>query len=443
MMGFSLAFWKKPYVRRAIVLAGGGSRGAYQVGVWRGLRELKLKYHIVTGSSVGSLNGALMVTGDYANAIRLWENISNDLIMKDPFPTGDSSHQTAFHQLRTMMKHFMENGGMDVTPLEDMVESMVDEKKLRRSKVEYGLVTVQYPDFKPVELFKSQIAQGEIVDYMLASAACFPAFRAKTIGEHQYIDGGYFNNLPVNLALQAGATEIIAVDLDAIGVVKAVPATSVPITYIRSYWPLGNFLLFVPDTARRNMELGYLDCLKAFGKLDGWAYAYTKGWAGGVSQGSDLLAQYLPLPDEAPKAAPRLRQLYKTLWEGRLPPEAVDARARHIIAGEIAGELLGLSPLAVYSAAGWRAALEGAYDQALQSLDDLGQLDFSLSHLRELVEKLQDLHTAHLLGFVCRQLAPAIAKNDNRTIRLLQTVVPREFIGSLYLLGTGICPFPS
>ena len=39
--------------RLALVLAGGGSRGAYQIGVWQALREMGIEYQIVTGTSVG------------------------------------------------------------------------------------------------------------------------------------------------------------------------------------------------------------------------------------------------------------------------------------------------------------------------------------------------------------------------------------------------------
>ena len=47
----------------AVVLSGGGAKGAYQIGVWRALRKLNIKYDIITGTSVGALNGAMMVTG--------------------------------------------------------------------------------------------------------------------------------------------------------------------------------------------------------------------------------------------------------------------------------------------------------------------------------------------------------------------------------------------
>ena len=46
---------------KAIVLSGGGSKGSYQIGAWKALRKLKINYDIVTGTSVGALNGALMV----------------------------------------------------------------------------------------------------------------------------------------------------------------------------------------------------------------------------------------------------------------------------------------------------------------------------------------------------------------------------------------------
>ena len=48
-------------MKRAIVLSGGGAKGAYQIGVWKALRKLKLNYSIVTGTSVGALNGAFFV----------------------------------------------------------------------------------------------------------------------------------------------------------------------------------------------------------------------------------------------------------------------------------------------------------------------------------------------------------------------------------------------
>ena len=59
-------------MKTAIVLSGGGGKGAYQIGFWKAIRQLGIKYDIVTGTSIGALNGAFMVQKDYHNAFNLW-----------------------------------------------------------------------------------------------------------------------------------------------------------------------------------------------------------------------------------------------------------------------------------------------------------------------------------------------------------------------------------
>ena len=56
-------------MKRAVVLSGGGAKGAYEIGVWKALRRLSINYDIVCGTSVGALNGVLMVQKDYFKAL--------------------------------------------------------------------------------------------------------------------------------------------------------------------------------------------------------------------------------------------------------------------------------------------------------------------------------------------------------------------------------------
>ena len=111
-------------------------------------------------------------------------------------------------------------------------------------------------------------------DYLLASAACFPALRAKQIDGVQFLDGGYRDNMPTALAQKMGAEELVCVDLEGVGITLP-NRTGLPTTMIRSYWELGDILHFDPDTARRNMELGYYDTRRAMGYLRGCAYAVS------------------------------------------------------------------------------------------------------------------------------------------------------------------------
>ena len=255
--------------RKALVLAGGGARGSYQVGVWRALTELGWNPQIITGTSVGSLNGEMFALDLYETARDMWTSIRSQDVMELP---EETRNLTELHQF---LRDVVRAGGMDVTPLEEIVERVLDEDARRASPIRFGLVTVEKRGLKPRELPLEEIPKGKVKDYLLASAACFPALRAKQIDGVQFLDGGYRDNMPTGLAQKMGAEELVCVDLEGVGITLP-NRTGLPTTMVRSYWELGDILHFDPDTARRNIELGYYDTLRAFGRLRGCAYAVAK-----------------------------------------------------------------------------------------------------------------------------------------------------------------------
>ncbi len=52
----------RPY---GLVLAGGGAKGAYQIGAWKAMREIGVEIEMIAGVSIGAINGALIAQGDY------------------------------------------------------------------------------------------------------------------------------------------------------------------------------------------------------------------------------------------------------------------------------------------------------------------------------------------------------------------------------------------
>ncbi len=91
----------------ALVLAGGGAKGAYQIGVWKALIDLGIdkRVAIVSGTSVGALNGALFLTKKYDEARNIWDNITLidmldlDTAIKKSLPlvmVKKNSHQTSY-----------------------------------------------------------------------------------------------------------------------------------------------------------------------------------------------------------------------------------------------------------------------------------------------------------------------------------------------------------
>jgi len=257
---------------KALVLAGGGARGAYHIGAWQALTEMGWKFDIVTGTSVGSLNGTLVALDQFDIAKSMWLSIDDRDVMEIP-------HKMLSRDTVGFVKDFATKGGVSLAPLENMIVRFVDEQQVRASKCRYGLVTVNADTKTPLELTIDEIPQGRLVDYMLASSAFTPFLRPRTIDGEKYIDGGFYDNLPRNLAARMGADEIVEVDLDSLGLDRPLDAEhgDIKTTHISSWHDLGSILEFKPEKAKRNMDLGYLDAYKAFGRLEGRAYAFKKG----------------------------------------------------------------------------------------------------------------------------------------------------------------------
>ena len=78
--------------------------------------------------------------------------------------------------------------------------------------------------------------------------------------------------MPLTLAANMGATELVAVDIEGVGYNKP-NRTGLPTRVIRSHWDLGPMFDFDGVRAARNIAIGYLDTLRVFGRVGGTAYA--------------------------------------------------------------------------------------------------------------------------------------------------------------------------
>ena len=257
---------------KALVLSGGGSKGAYQIGAWKALRKLHIKFDIVTGTSVGALNGALVTQKSYRKAIKLWKKLN----LKVLFGENAIESKNDLDVMKMYGNNFIKHGGMEVKELENLIEREINYKKFIKSKINYGLITFNLTTKKPIAITKEEIPKDLIGDYLMASASCYPAFKQKEINGDKYIDGGIYDNLPINLAIDLGATEIIAIDLSAPGFNKKLKQ-KIPTIKIKPNNKLTNFLNFYEEGAKRNIKLGYNDTMKKFGKLEGQKYTFKKG----------------------------------------------------------------------------------------------------------------------------------------------------------------------
>lgn len=264
-------------MKTALVLSGGGGKGAYQIGVWKALRHLHISVDIVTGTSVGALNGAYVVQKDYLKALFMWKNIGFSQIYDQDIHHTIDSFAGKKEVAKMYAKGIVIDGGMNVENLEQLVDHTLREKKFRKSKIDYGLVTFNLSKLKAETLTKKEIPEGKLKDYLIASATCYPVFKKKEIESSTFIDGGFYDNLPINLALEMGATNIIAVDLKAVGFKQKVKENHASIQMISPRNKINSFLVFDAKASARAIRLGYNDTMKTYKALDGNIFTFKKG----------------------------------------------------------------------------------------------------------------------------------------------------------------------
>ena len=263
-----------PAKKLALVLGGGGSKGAYQVGAYRALRELGLSFSLVTGVSIGALNGAMIVQGDFDKASTLWESLDVEKVIgKGLNLTTDIDYYfNNVQKLLPFLKSYTQNKGMDTAPLWEIITTHLDYAKLSSSAMDFGLLCVEVPSFQACEQTKATLSKQSLAHWVMASASCFPAFPIYNINGKSYIDGGYYDNLPIDLAFKMGASEVIAISLHNDFVTKY--DSNPLVRHIRPSRYLGTMLDFSQDSIARNIALGYLDTKRYFGKLAGLRFAF-------------------------------------------------------------------------------------------------------------------------------------------------------------------------
>ncbi len=263
--------------RYGLVLAGGGGKGAYQLGAWKALREMNVKFDAIAGASVGSINGAMIAADDFNKAVDMWNNISIDKGLKISSELPDPENLLSKKNWGTLFREFIKNGGLDASPARDFISQYVDEEKVRQSMIDFGVIALQLsqPSGKH-ELFLEDIPKGELVEYLLASANVPFANNIGPEGE-KYLDGGAYDNIPVMSLKKRGYNRLIVVDISNIkGVAHNLDIINSQITYIRPYdmEELGPAFDFDSATIEKRIQLGYYDTKKAFSHLAGRIYYF-------------------------------------------------------------------------------------------------------------------------------------------------------------------------
>jgi NTE family protein len=187
---------------KALVLPGGGGRGAYQVGVIKALMEQGIEFDYVFGTSIGGLNATMVAQHEFDRLEELWGTMRAKDIFR--MPSAPQVSRLVFGQ------HL---GLLDTQPLEELLRRECDLHRLKASSTKVGYCTTDLCSLQTNLITIDEIAStNELVDVLMATSALPIAFPPRHLhGTGLWMDGGLVRNTPLQAALDCGADEIYMV----------------------------------------------------------------------------------------------------------------------------------------------------------------------------------------------------------------------------------------
>lgn len=194
---------------KALVLSGGGGRGAYHVGVLRFLEEHEWYPDIIVGTSIGAVNGAAIASGHTSHSLwALWKRLKTDDVQRqawDLFSLDKWDHLLDTSPLR---KTLIQAGWIDL----DRINAQFPARHLRVTVVEMetGRLRVFGNSSDPTSASRCEHVPITL-DHILASCSIPIVYPPTKIGDTAYWDGGTVSNTPLGPAIDAGAEDIVVV----------------------------------------------------------------------------------------------------------------------------------------------------------------------------------------------------------------------------------------
>jgi NTE family protein len=185
-----------PEAPTAVILSGGGAKGAYEAGVVAVLAERRVPLRIAAGSSAGALNAAMLVAGRADRLEAMWRSIRRDQVYSMRAPVFFAGLLPGW---LTLLALDGTSSLLDPRPLRELISASLDLELVRRSPVRL-VVTATDLVGRQTRAFDNQTVT---VDVLMAAAAVPGAFPPVEIDGAILVDGGLTSRAPVIEALEA------------------------------------------------------------------------------------------------------------------------------------------------------------------------------------------------------------------------------------------------
>jgi NTE family protein len=175
-------------IRVGLALGGGAAKGFAHIGVIKMLEANGIKPVVVSGTSAGSVVGALYASGMDAYALQ------QKAVALDEASIRDVS--------------LFSGGVVKGQKLQDYVNAQLGERTFEKLKKPLAVVATRLEDGQ-----RTVFVRGNVGQAVRASSSIPGVFEAVSIGKHHYVDGGVVSPVPVDAARDLGADFVVAVDI--------------------------------------------------------------------------------------------------------------------------------------------------------------------------------------------------------------------------------------
>ena len=272
-------------IKIGLVLAGGGAKGAYEVGVYKALRELEIvdNIKVISGTSIGSIN-ALFFAMDNPKVIgRSWRNLNYSRFILNQQNTKEKKSDLILEKIKSIniengifeQVNLNDIGLLSQSGIKDFIEEYIDMEIIKNSDKELYACAYNVDKERPEYFRLNDCTEEEIKDRVLASSAIPHMFKPIHIDGMRYSDGGIhsplysknnIDNVPIAPLRNYECDIIIVVHLSN---KSKVDKTGFEGTKIIEIYPSSSLeiisgiggLNLRKDTIEGNIELGYRDAM--------------------------------------------------------------------------------------------------------------------------------------------------------------------------------------
>lgn len=180
----------------ALILTGGGAKGAYEAGAVAALAEAGLPIRLVAGSSAGALSAAMIVAGRADRLEATWRSLTRERIYSVRAHTFFAGLLPGWLTLRALSNA---SSLLDPGPLRELIATSVELERIRSSPIQLVVTTTDLVR-RESRVFDNQTVT---VDALVAAAAVPGLFPAVEVDGTLLVDGGLTGRAPVLEALEA------------------------------------------------------------------------------------------------------------------------------------------------------------------------------------------------------------------------------------------------